>query len=125
MTEDAGTPPEEQAAPAETPAPAVAETAPPAASGEAKTETLAIISLIAGILSLIVSFCCGFLGFPFPIAAIILGLISLSKIKKDPENLKGKGLAIGGIICGAVGIVLLVLAIILFGAGQIIQMANQ
>ena len=77
-----------------------------------KTSRLAITSLIAGILGLFVSYI-GLL----PIAAIILGVISIKKIKKDP-NLKGRGLAIAGLILGIIALVLLLVTLSLgFGLG--------
>jgi len=49
---------------------------------------------------------CGFL-FPFllSIAAIILGHLSLSEIKKSAGRVTGQGLAIAGLVLGYLGIV--------------------
>lgn len=63
-----------------------------------KTNVLAIVSLVISILG-------------FNVIAIILGAIALSQIKKTGEN--GRGLAIAGIIIGAISIVLLIIWIIL------------
>jgi uncharacterized membrane protein len=49
-----------------------------------------------------------------PVVAIILGIVSLNKIKKMPSKLKGRGFAIAAIVIGAVEIILGVLAIIFF-----------
>ncbi|MCM1046350.1 MAG: DUF4190 domain-containing protein [Candidatus Gastranaerophilales bacterium] len=75
------------------------------------SNSLAIISLVMGILS-IVACCCG-IGFIFSIAGIICGISA---------NKKGSsGMATAGIICSIVGIVLSLIAImyyvILFAAG--------
>ncbi|MCX6898044.1 MAG: DUF4190 domain-containing protein [Verrucomicrobia bacterium] len=60
------------------------------------TSALAIWSLVLGILS----FCGGCItGVP----AIILGILALTKINKPPAALKGQGLAIAGLVTGAVG----------------------
>ncbi len=67
-----------------------------------KTLGLAVVSLILGCLILF-----PILGFLFGLAAIILGIIALGKISKDKENFKGRGLAISGIILGAIGVVLI------------------
>jgi hypothetical protein len=56
---------------------------------------------------------------PIPaIAAIILGSVSLSQIKKDPERVTGKGFAMTGIITGSVALVLfgVVMLIYIFAA---------
>jgi hypothetical protein len=68
---------------------------------------LAIGSLVCGLLS---PFCCGLLT---AIPAIVLGFMALSKIKTDPGRYGGKGMAIGGIIAGSLGIVTTILYIII------------
>lgn len=80
------------------------------APAKKSSNVLAIISLVAGILSVVLSCCCGWLSIVFSIAAVILGIIS-------PKNEYGKksGMAIAGIICGAVGIVGFVISLILGG----------
>lgn len=65
----------------------------------AKTSPHAIWSLVLGILSL---FCLWILG---SIPAIILGVIAIKKQNQSPDSIKGKGLAIAGIITGGVGII--------------------
>jgi len=62
---------------------------------------MAIASMVIGILSIM-----GFAIFLIPIAlAVILGHVSYSKIKKDPQ-LTGEGFAIAGFVMGYVSIVL-------------------
>jgi hypothetical protein len=72
---------------------------PPGAGGQNKT--LAIISLVCGILSIL---CCNW--FVFGIAALIMGFIARSKATNDPNNFGGNGLALGGVITGGVSVVL-------------------
>jgi len=67
------------------PAPEPSST-PYSSAPEQKTNTLAIVALILGIL--------------IPIAGIVVGHISLSQIKKTGEN--GRGLALTGTILGYV-----------------------
>jgi hypothetical protein len=80
-----------------------AMTTPADASGmsqqpvQSKGSLLAMFSLILGILSL----CLWFLG---AIPAIILGIVALTKISESQGRLRGKALAIGGIITGAIGL---------------------
>jgi hypothetical protein len=70
----------------------------------AKTNTLAIVSLIASIAGLT------FVPFIGSIVGVITGHMSLSQIKRTGEQ--GRGLALGGTITGWVGIALSILAII-------------
>lgn len=67
-----------------------------------KTLGMAIASLIFGCLVLI-----PILGIPFAITAIILGIIAVNKISNNKDTLKGKGLAISGIVLGGIGIILI------------------
>ena len=86
---------------------------PSYASTQNQQNTLAIVSLVCGVLSL---FCLGIvLGLP----AIIMGFMQLNKIKSDPVTYGGKGLAIGGMVTGALSSLLTILGILLFLAGII------
>lgn len=67
-----------------------------------KTLGMAIASLVFGCFLLI-----PLLGLVFSIPAIILGIIALVKIGHNKETLKGSGLAIAGIILGAIGIIII------------------
>ena len=66
---------------------------------EQKTEPMAVLSLIFGIL--------GFLPIPFigglGIAAYVLGKNSINKIDKNPKKFKGRGMALAGKILGKIG----------------------
>lgn len=66
-----------------------------------KTSALALASLIAGIVSILA---CG-LGGIGSLAAIICGHMALSKISKAPDELKGRGLAIGGLVMGYLSLI--------------------
>jgi hypothetical protein len=78
---------------------------------------LAIASLITGILALPTTCCCSILSLPLGIAACVMGGIALSRIKAAPHIYGGKGLALGGAICGAISI-LLAIALLALGMGQ-------
>ena len=66
-----------------------------------QNKTLAIVSLILGILGLL---CCSLL---LPsIVAIITGFMARGKAKNDPENYGGSGMAVGGILTGLLGFLL-------------------
>ena len=92
------------------------------AAGAAQNKTLAIISLVVGLLSVL---CCAWFipGF----AAIVMGFIARSKAKSNPAQYGGEGLALGGIIAGAVSVLLgiVVTALYLMGyAATLMQQAN-
>ena len=72
------------------PDPAVAFGLPPETSGKA------IVSLISSFFSLFL---------PFALVAIIFGHLSLSEIRKSPGRLKGRGLAIAGLVLGYLGVI--------------------
>ena len=72
---------------------------------------MAIASLILGIISIPIS-CCYGIGLIFGIIAIILGFVS--KSKNDPVSGKLSGLALAGIICGAIGCAFSVIMIIIY-----------
>lgn len=67
-----------------------------------KTNGLATAGMILGILGVVLG-CCG-VGLIFGIVGAILSVMALNKIGKTGEG--GKGMAIAGIICSAVGILL-------------------
>lgn len=79
----------------------------PAAAGP--SQVLAIVSLVVGILSLL---CCAW--FLPGIIAIVLGFVARSKANSDPANYGGAGLALGGIITGALSLVIGVIVVILY-----------
>ena len=64
-------------------------------------QTLPTISLVLGILAVIIGCCYG--GIPLGAGAIITGVIAINQEKSDPTKYGGRGLAIAGIITGAVG----------------------
>jgi len=92
-----------------------------------KTNTLAIISLVTGILSvlsMLFGFCipCGlrFIGFILGGAAAIMGFLAKTRIDQSMGGETGRGLALGGLISGAISavicLILMILGIIGIGA---------
>jgi len=84
----------------------VATGAPAAPSAGGQTETLAIVSLVLGILS------CG-CGCLLGIPAIICGHIALNNIKASEGRLEGRPLAIVGLVLGYTMLVLSILGSVL------------
>jgi hypothetical protein len=91
-------------------APAVPPVQPGAVpmSSVAKTEPLAIWSLV---LSLVGLFCCGFV---VGIGGVVCGHLALSKLQGEPQ-LQGRGLAIAGLIIGYLAIVFWLIYVVFFG----------
>jgi uncharacterized protein DUF4190 len=73
---------------------------PPPAYARAQNKSLATASMVLGIISITVGwFCLG----PIPaIVAIVLGLVALSQMKKNPDQYGGQPFAWTGIITGGV-----------------------
>ncbi len=79
-----------------------------------QTSSLAIISLVSGIL--------GWTLIPWlgSIVAIITGHMARAEIRRNPDTMEGDGMALGGLVLGWLSIVLTVLvviAVILFFGG--------
>jgi len=87
---------------------------------EKKFSKLALISLISafagiGIATLASILMVGILPYAFlgaELVAFVTGILGLGEIKRDPENLKGKGMALAGIIISSLVGILLIVAII-------------
>ncbi len=79
---------------------------PGAASGQ--DQTLAIVSLVCGILGLV---CCGlFTGIP----AIITGYMAKNNVDSNPNQYGGRGLAVAGMIMGGISILFSILGFIYY-----------
>lgn len=77
------------------------------------SSALAIVSMVLGILSIVLGCCCSGGNIIFSVAAIITGIISKKK------NLPGDGMALTGIITGAIGTVFAIVMFIFFIIGMI------
>lgn len=66
------------------------------------SNALAIVALVFGILSLTVGCCC-WTHIPFGLTAVICGALGM---KKASETGTGKGMALAGLICGGIALVL-------------------
>lgn len=81
-----------------------------------KDKTMATVSLVLGILSLVL-ICC-YLGIPLGASAGITGFIAMSRVNSDPQTYAGKELAIVGMVLGGMSLIgsfLLIIAAILSG----------
>ena len=82
-------------------------------------QVMGILSLIMGLSSITVGWCC-YTGMLLGPAAIILGAITLFQHKNDPMRYGGKGLGIAGIILGALYLVGIILVILLYGLANLL-----
>ncbi len=78
-----------------------------------KTDPFAVTALVCGIVSLPFGCCCPFLGGPLAVVGVVFGILSIGRIRKDPQNLGGEGLAIAGIATGGAGLLMGVLSLAL------------
>ncbi|MGM9986974.1 MAG: DUF4190 domain-containing protein [Bacillaceae bacterium] len=78
--------------------------------GATRTNNKAVIGLVLGILSILIPGIGGVLS----IIGIVVSIIATKEIKRTNEN--GRGLAVAGLICSIVGILIQVLVLIGFTA---------
>ena len=84
---------------------------PPYYAARPPTDGLALGSMITGIAAILLSCAYGFGLLASPVA-LVLGKVSLNRIKRSQGQLGGHGFALTGFILGIIGTVLLVLALI-------------
>jgi hypothetical protein len=75
----------------------------PSVSGP-QTNTLGMVGMILGILSLLGTCCC--YGLPFNLAAIACSAIALAQIKNDPQRYTGNGQAMTGLVLGIISLIM-------------------
>ena len=87
---------------------------PPPAGVGGQNKTLAIVSMVLGILSI----CC-YTGLFTGIGALITGFLALKNIKNDPNTYGGRGMALAGMITGgifvAIWIIYWIVIIVVYG----------
>ena len=83
----------------------------PMGGAQQKTSGKAIAALICGILGC----CVPYLGLLVGIAGLILGIMAMKEIKANPAAIKGKGMALTGVILGAIAIIWWIAVFILIG----------
>ena len=82
---------------------------PPDRPPQQPNQSLALASMIVGIVGLVTGGCLG----PIPgIVALALGLSALSQIKKSPEQYGGKPYATAGVVIGAISLAFYALLIL-------------
>ena len=88
---------------------------PPPNYAQGPKQGLAVASMICGIVSVTIGWCC-YLGVVSAPIALGLGIYQLVQIKNNPEQNAGKPFALVGIITGALYFVGIVIIILIYGA---------
>lgn len=82
---------------------------------EEQNQTLPTVSLTLGILSMILC-CCG-LGVPLGAGGIVTGFLALQNINREPIVYTGRGMAVGGIVTGIIGLTVAIIMLIFSSFG--------
>lgn len=98
------------------PPPTSMSPAPQGMAPGGKTNVLAIVSLVCGILS-VIGMCC-YVGIAMGPAALVTGFLARKQIAESNGAESGDGMALAGMICGAVGLLAFfaVIALAVIGA---------
>ncbi len=91
---------------------------PPGGNSPPAADVVAIVSLVLGIVSIPMHFCC-YLGWPIGIASIICAIIAIVRINGSQGRLTGKGFAFGGIGTSLLGFVIIIGIFVLYGAAML------
>ena len=95
---------------------------PPTVTGP--SQSLAVWSMVLGLVSITLGWCCSFGLLTAPVA-VVLGIYALSQIKSDPRRYTGKPLAITGIVSGALYFVALAVIVLIYGLGILLSGLNR
>ena len=79
-----------------------------------ETNSLAVASLILGILSCTLGICCCY-GLPFNLLGLIFAILALMQIQQHPGRYSGKGLATAGLVLSLLSLLLALLMLLVFG----------
>ncbi|MCY7345035.1 MAG: DUF4190 domain-containing protein [Pyrinomonadaceae bacterium] len=71
---------------------------------QAQNQTLPTVSLVLGIFGILFTCCYG--GIPLGAAAVVTGYVGLKNANENSQQFGGRGLAIAGMITGAVGLLI-------------------
>jgi len=88
------------------------------------SQGLAVSSMVLGLVSITLGWCCSFGLLTAPVA-IVLGIVALSQIKGQPNRYTGKPLAIAGIVSGGLYFVLLAVIVLIYGLGILLSGLNR
>lgn len=85
---------------------------------QSQDQTLPIVALVLGVMSLV--FSCGcYGGFWLGIPALVVGYLGMANADKDPRRYGGRGMAIAGMILGGVTLLITIGFILIFIFGSL------
>jgi len=87
-----------------------------------RTNGFAVASLVLGVLSVLGASCCCGTGLIPAVLAIIFGHIGRGQIRRTPGAYEGGGMALAGLICGYVALVIQILSCIVIGIAMLVSM---
>jgi hypothetical protein len=93
---------------------------PPPTYAQAPAQGMAITSMVCGIFSVTIGWCC-YLGVISAPLAIALGAYQLVQIKNHPDQAGGKPMATVGVVLGSVYFVLIGIIILIYGAATLMR----
>jgi len=76
-----------------------------------RTHSLAVASLVMGILSMLACLCC--YGLPFNLLGVVFALMAQAEIRRQPDLYEGKGIATTGLVLSVVSILFALLILML------------
>ena len=97
----------------------------PNPGGPAPSQTLAIVALVLGVVALPLVCCCSIFSIPVGIAAIVCGIMAMNRANASPMEYGGRGLAIGGIVSGALSILVSIAFLILGMGAEFMKYVNK
>lgn len=77
--------------------------------------------MICGILAIVPGCCCGFIGIPLSVAAVVMGLVAMNQINASQGQLGGKGMAIAGLATGGAAVAIDILAMVFNVSSQVMR----
>ncbi|MBA2705058.1 MAG: DUF4190 domain-containing protein [Blastocatellia bacterium] len=104
--------------------PSTWQSPPPPRMVAGPSQSLAVWSMVLGLVSITLGWCCSFGLITAPVA-IVLGIYALSQIKGQPNRYAGKPLAIAGIVSGGLYFVLLAVIVLIYGLGILLSGLNK
>ena len=88
-----------------------------------RTSGMAIASMVLGITGIIALTCCCGTGFIPSVLAVVFGHVAQYQIRRSAGRLEGTSMAIAGLVCGYIGLVMnlaaMVVAMLCFAASAI------
>jgi len=77
-----------------------------------RTSGMAIASMVLGITSIVALTCCCGTGFIPSVLAVVFGHVAMYQIRRSAGRLEGSSMAVAGLVCGYIGLVMNLAAII-------------